>query len=259
MKWVEAEGIETEEISHNDILGWIKEHTKRGSSQKTMTGYLAGLKHYFSHLKASGIIETNPATNIKLQGIKRKTLYDILAPVELEQLYQNYPATDLRGKVMTGLLVYQGLKSAEIIRLEVRDIKLRDGIVCIPEGRKNNERTLPLKAQQILDLQEYLLTTRKEILNQTRKESDHLIVSQSQTGGLGSVLGELAKKLRKRNRKVKNLQHLRASVIVKWLKQYNLREVQYMAGHRYISSTEAYKQNDLDDLIEEIDKYHPLR
>jgi phage regulator Rha-like protein len=38
---------------------------------------------------------------------------------------------------------------------------------------------------------------------------------------------------------------LRASVIVKWLKIYNLRKVQYMAGHRYISATEAYRQNEI--------------
>lgn len=50
---------------------------------------------------------------------------------------------------------------------------------------------------------------------------------------------------------------VRGSVITRWLKAYNLRKVQYMAGHRYISSTEAYQINDLDDLTEAIDKYFP--
>ncbi len=54
------------------------------------------------------------------------------------------------------------------------------------------------------------------------------------------------------------MKQLRTSVITHWLKNYNLREVQYMAGHRYVSSTEAYQINDLDDLIEDIGKYHPL-
>ena len=49
-----------------------------------------------------------------------------------------------------------------------------------------------------------------------------------------------------------------ASVITKWLKQYNLREVQYLAGHRYISTTESYQQNDVEGLAEEINMYHPL-
>ena len=51
---------------------------------------------------------------------------------------------------------------------------------------------------------------------------------------------------------------LRASVIVKWLKMYNLRKVQYLAGHRYISATESYKQNEMEGLTEEVNKFHPL-
>jgi integrase/recombinase XerD len=58
--------------------------------------------------------------------------------------------------------------------------------------------------------------------------------------------------------KIKNLNQIRASVITKWLKIYNLREVQYRAGHKYISSTESYLQNDMEGLQEEINMYHPL-
>jgi hypothetical protein len=39
---------------------------------------------------------------------------------------------------------------------------------------------------------------------------------------------------------------------------YNLREVQYRSGHRYVISTEAYYVNDLEDLQDEIEKYHPM-
>ena len=55
-----------------------------------------------------------------------------------------------------------------------------------------------------------------------------------------------------------NTKQIRASVITKWLKQYNLRETQYLAGHRYISTTEGYQQNDMEGLSEEINMYHPL-
>ena len=51
---------------------------------------------------------------------------------------------------------------------------------------------------------------------------------------------------------------IRASVITHWLSQYNIREVQYMAGHRYISSTERYQQDDLENLHELIESLHPI-
>jgi len=52
---------------------------------------------------------------------------------------------------------------------------------------------------------------------------------------------------------------IRASVITNWLHHYNLREVQYMAGHRFVSSTERYRTDNLEDLQKELEKYHPLK
>ena len=64
--------------------------------------------------------------------------------------------------------------------------------------------------------------------------------------------------LRKLNPSVINTKQIRASVITKWLKVYDLREVQVLAGHRYISSTESYLQNDMEGLQEEVQQFHPL-
>jgi integrase/recombinase XerD len=47
-------------------------------------------------------------------------------------------------------------------------------------------------------------------------------------------------------------------VITHWLKNHNLRQVQQMAGHRYISSTEAYLVNQTEDLQADIDQFHPF-
>jgi integrase/recombinase XerD len=47
-------------------------------------------------------------------------------------------------------------------------------------------------------------------------------------------------------------------VISYWIAVYGLRKAQYLAGHRFISSTEEYQQQDLDELQGDIDKFHPL-
>jgi len=66
------------------------------------------------------------------------------------------------------------------------------------------------------------------------------------------------RKLKKQFPRIKSSYQIRASVITDWLKKHNLRKVQYMTGHRYISSTEAFLVNDLDELKEDVLKYHPL-
>jgi integrase/recombinase XerD len=52
---------------------------------------------------------------------------------------------------------------------------------------------------------------------------------------------------------------IRSSVIMGWLKQYNIRQVQYMAGHKSIRSTESYRLQDLTDLTRQLELFHPLR
>ena len=68
----------------------------------------------------------------------------------------------------------------------------------------------------------------------------------------------LTQELKNQNPKFINIQQIRLSVIVGWLKKYNLRETQYKAGHKSIKSTELYLINDVDDLQKEIESFHPI-
>ncbi len=69
----------------------------------------------------------------------------------------------------------------------------------------------------------------------------------------------LMKTLKKMDSKIKDAKQIRGSVLVNWLKQYNIRQVQYMAGHKHIGSTERYKQEDLQDLQLQLNLFHPLK
>ena len=118
-----------------------------------------------------------------------------------------------------------------------------------------------------MDMYDYVMSVRKEILQinpkrkyQKRQETDRLFIGD---GGINSEISnkitQLMISVRKLNPNVLNAKQIRASVITKWLRMYNLREVQYLAGHRYISSTESYLENEMEGLKEEVDMFHPLR
>ena len=160
---------------------------------------------------------------------------------------------------MTGLLIYQGLKSEELIKLEHNDVKLREGEIEIPGGKRSNARTLTLEACQIMDVHQYITEGRKELMR-TNQESDKLFIGKAHEKNLSYTLYRLTHhQLKKIEPRLQNLEQIRASVIAKWFKSYNLREVQYMAGHRYISSTEKFLQSETEVLAEGINKYHPLQ
>ncbi|MEO6882419.1 MAG: hypothetical protein ABI199_00190 [Bacteroidia bacterium] len=57
-----------------------------------------------------------------------------------------------------------------------------------------------------------------------------------------------------------NTKTIRQSVIANWLneKKIPLEQVQLLAGHRWTSSTERYKQNNLNEQRTLINKWFPL-
>lgn len=262
-KWLDKENIKAEVVSYNDITHYIQ--SKKGKvKQITIQTVLASLKQYYNYLQELGFIAENPTLNVQIKGIKRKVLYNILSKQELEKVYFDYKNLESeslskkRNEIIVSLLVYQGLNTNDLQSLTIKDVKLREGKIFIKGNRRSNERTLKLKAHQILDFMEYQLKTRETILKETKKETDLFFVTQGSSLKLQNVMQKLIKELHKQNKQVKNIKQIRASVITSWLKNYNLREVQYFAGHRYVSSTESYLINDLEDLKEDINKYHPI-
>lgn len=275
LKWVEKQHIPVYEISHNDILFYIQSK-KKTLQNKSISAHINSLRHYFNFLALTNEIIENPTIQIQIKGIKRKKLHPILSSQELESLFNNFVVYEdqskfknqnwfnesqlasKRNKVILGLLIYQGLGTTELGRLTIKDLKLREGKIFVAATRRSNERTLKLEAHQVIDMMEYIYQVREEILSLAEKQSESLFVTLGKSHEFRTISAKLIKKLRKQNKKVTSLNQIRTSVITHWLKNHNLREVQYMAGHRYVSSTEAFLVNDLEDLQEDINKFHPM-
>jgi len=273
LQWLKKEYMEPENVRYADVLNFLQ--SLHNVKQKTVYCFVIAIKWYFNYLVSIGRIESNPTQHLEIRGIKRKILYDILSRQELDALYHNYkiPQEDdpnknhnwfitsllsaKRNKVIVGLLVNQGLTTHELSQLVIQDVKLREGKIYIAGSRKSEERELKLEAHQILDLMEYTHEIRTAILQNTKKQNDQLFTCAGSSDEF-NLVKKMPKKLSAINPKVTSLNQIRASVITHWLKLYNLRQVQYLAGHRYVSSTEGYLVNDVEELHEEINKYHPL-
>lgn len=125
-----------------------------------------------------------------------------------------------------------------------------------------------------MELMDYQLTTRQSLWTQQESATGNpLSAEQSQlyflpspsiTGKTGktqdsiNVWKRLSQELKNKNKKFINFLQIRASVITHWLAQYNLCEVQYRAGHRYVSTTESYLVNQMEDLQKDIEDFNPI-
>lgn len=276
LSFCDSQNIESDASTYTDLLLYMQTLRKQGVKQITIQHYINSLSHYFRWLIKTGHRKDNPAHGIRVQGIQRRQLYHIIDNKELESLYKNYPVpsedhvdknqnwytlsllTAKRNRAILGLLIWQGVTVSELKQLTPKDVKLREGKIYIPGGRKSNERELKLEAHQVLDLMEYTLQVRQRILEINQKQSERLFISSTGSSSINNSIAKLMEKLRVQNATIQNAKQIRTSVITYWLRNYNLREVQYMAGHRYISSTESFKINNFEDLSDDITKFHPI-
>jgi integrase/recombinase XerD len=273
LEWINEQGIEITTINYNDITAYIKSNQQRNIKARTVQLLVIQVKHYLNYLVEAGMLNSNPALALKIKNAKRKTVYDILSNEELEAIYKEYkselpinpkaPPQTLnklarkRNKVLLGLLIYQGIATDDVKNIELKHLELREGKITIPGTRRSNERTLKLESHQVFDLYDYVNEVRKEILHLTKKQSNLLFISIGNGNRMQNMLQKLTKEITEQNSNVENLHQVRASIITNWLKQYNKRKVQYMAGHRYVSSTEAYEANNIDALQEDIQRFYP--
>jgi integrase/recombinase XerD len=276
LTWLKQQQIQVTEATYNDLLTYIDHCTTEGDSKALINRKLSGIRKYYDYLLYKGKAVKNPATGLFIKNKQHTVPSNLLTIEELTAIYENYHVTDLRSqrnKVMIGLLVFQALTREEIEKLEITDIKLNAGKIEIPGGKHSNPRTLKLESLQMLDLQEYISITRPAILkgegiykigrkpDSINKEEaqTQLFVSMHGSGIIKNSFLHLTYALRKLNPKLTNAQQIRQSVITNWLKTKDLRTTQYMAGHRYVSSTERYQVNQLDDLQDALNLFHPLR
>lgn len=264
-------------IKRTDMYDYINRCKAASDSSKLINRKVAAVRKYYSYLQKRGRVENNPADGLYLRTRSRRIPTGMMSHEELQKLYEGYQVTDLRttrNKVILSLLTSQGLSTDDLRRLEPADIHLREGKIRIPGSRHEGGRTLKLEAHQVLELQEYLLKTRPEILESVKKKNitsgrkadnpdmeklgSRLLISMNGSADIKNSLMHLVKALKQINPKVRSCRHIRQSVITLWLKRYDLRTVQYMSGHKWISSTERYQVDYLEDLQESINKCHPL-
>lgn len=262
LSWLKETGQEVNEIKYAELLNYIKCQEKRATTKNQINSYLIAVRHYYNYLKQLKRIEVNPATGLYIKGETRRLPHGLLNEEQLQSLYENYTTNDLisqRNKVIVGLLVYQGLTANELSKLEPEHLNLRQGIIEVPGTTKTNRRILKLESNQLLDLQEYQLITRKELLTESQKTTPYLLTSSGSSTALRGTLEKLSKTLKRQSDYFTHFGQLRQSRITIWVKQYGIREVQQMAGHKYVSSTERYQKVSQEALLNELVKYHPLQ
>jgi integrase/recombinase XerD len=249
--------LSTRSFEHEHLMQYIRYRKGQGVKAKTINMELKQISWF---LDFKGL--PNIAEPIRLKGVQRRIPHDLFTQAQLDDIYNRFPEsknywthenTLKTYHLILGLKIYQGLQEQELAKLEISHLQLDKGKIYVPSTRRTNKRILDLKPFQILPLHEYLLTERTSLNGDI--EGNYLFHAKRLKRGLPRI----KEMIRRYEPRLTNPLQIRSSVITNWLGHYNLREVQYMAGHRFVSSTERYQTDNLEDLQKELEKYHPLK
>ena len=229
--------------SYDEILkSYLLKLREKRYSAATTARKVASAKSFFKFMVASGRIKENPTKNLPSLQVSKHSL-SFLSSTEYQTLLAEAAKLSTpeakRDMMMLELLYATGLRISELVSLNVKDIDLKQNCVHI-----NSKRRVPFEHRLSLILGNFLRNDRLDLLYDekvealflnrrgkrlTRQGFWQIIKSYASKAGLGGKVTP---------------QTLRHSFARRKLQSgTELRQLQQLLGHAYISSTRIYMQS----------------
>jgi integrase/recombinase XerD len=236
----QAKGIIT---SYDGLLkSYLLKLREKRYSVATTARKVASAKSFFKFMVDSGRMRENPTQNLPSPQVSRHSL-NFLSPSEYQKLLAEPTKLSTpeakRDTVMLELLYATGLRISELVSLNVKNIDLAQNYVHI-----NSKRQVPFDHRLSLILGNFLRSDRLDLLYNEKEEA--LFLNRRGTRltrqGFWQIIKGYASKARLGGKVTP--QALRHSFARRKLQSgTELRQLQQLLGHAYISSTRVYKQS----------------
>lgn len=239
---------------------WVRQLASKGMREgmkpSSIATRLSSLRSFFDFLILRGEMTANPAKGVSAPRKKRPLPKNL----DVDEVGQLLDVTDddplsIRDRAMMELLYGAGLRLAEMVSINVRDISLSAGEIRVV-GKGDKERKVPFAGQAKQWVTNWL-KVRGELANADEKA---LFVSKL---GVRISHRNVQKRMAEWGQKQSVASHisphkLRHSFATHMLESSNnLRAVQELLGHENISTTQIYTHLDFQHLATAYDQAHP--
>lgn len=247
------------EWRRDDVVDFLSGLFRQRLDGRSVARHLVTVRNFFRFALAEGYVNEDPTLNVESPRF-RKSLPNYLSLSEVDRLLaqpDQKSRLGLRDKAMIELLYSTGLRASELVGLRVGDLHMEMGCLrCL--GKGNKERLVPVGRPALAAVQEYLRTSRPELLH--GKSSPYLFLNL-RGGRLGRIgfWQNLARYGRRAGLRIRISPHkLRHSFATHLLERgADLRSVQMMLGHADISTTQIYTHVAQERLKQVYKQHHP--
>lgn len=251
-----AGGTPLDALGVHDVRRFVARLHAGGLGGRSIARKLSAWRSFFGYLARDHGFQVNPVAGLKAPRAPKR-LPASLTPDEAARLLDGpYEGTlGLRDKALFELIYSSGLRLAEAVGLDPRDIDVQEGTVRVT-GKGSKTRVIPLGAQAARAIEAWL-AVRGSL---AQPGEDALFVNRSGRR-IGPRAVQSALKTLAASRGLTThvhphvLRHSFASHILQ--SSGDLRAVQELLGHASISTTQVYTHLDYQHLAKVYDAAHP--
>ena len=236
--------------NRENIINFKKDLESKGHKPSTIALYLAAIRRFFSWTEQSGIYQ-NISVGVKAPKIERGHKKDYFAANQIKSVLSGIDRTNLEGLrnyAIIALMTTGGLRTVEITRASIEDLRVVGGVsVLYIQGKGRNDKTefVKLTAKVEEAIRAYL-KARGEVEMQaplfssvSRRNKGARLTTRTIRGLCKNAMKQAG--FNSERLTAHSLRH--TAVTLALLAGQDLAEVQHFARHHNISTTQIYAHN----------------
>ena len=257
--WLEDHSIDLLDARRDHLLNFVAWRVESGARPRSTARQLSSIRRFYRFMQREGLVAQDPSENIEMPRLSRP-LPKSLTEEEVESLLSVPDVEDplgLRDRAMLEVLYATGLRVSELVKLELNQINLRQGVVRIT-GKGSRERLVPLGEESQRWLDRYLNSGRGEILR--GRQTEFLFPTRRSDSMTRQAFWHIIKRYASKAsiRKPLSPHTLRHAFATHLLNHgADLRVVQMLLGHSDVSTTQIYTHVARERLKDVHAQHHP--
>ena len=247
------------EISHTLIRSWLADRKdKFDFTAKTINRKISSLRSFFKYQVKTGLLEQTPMTKVIAPKIEKR-LPQFVADKDIKTLFNHVEFNDdWKGKTQRLLLqlFYQtGMRRAEVIDLKDHNVNAATRTLKVL-GKGNKERIIPINAELLSDLQEYIAEKKRDI---ETPAPNVFVTAKGKPLNPRTVYTYVNDKLKEVTTIEKKSPHVLRHTFATHLTNNGaeLNAIKELLGHSSLAATQVYTHNSIEKLKNIHKNFHP--